>query len=61
VPRGLRGGSSALDYYGSQHSADGFQTEPRFLGTEPSPAFVRSPEDNGCGERFIRILKGNLL
>ena len=28
---------------------------------ESSPAFVREPEGNGCAERFIRILKENLL
>ena len=32
-----------------------------FLGIESSPAFVRSPEGNGCAERFIRTLKENLL
>ena len=38
-----------------------FQAELRFLGIESSPAFVREPEGNGCAERFIRTLKGNLL
>lgn len=38
-----------------------FQKELRFLGIESSPAFVRAPERNGCAERFIRTLKGNLL
>ena len=28
---------------------------------ESSPAFVREPEGNGCAERFIRVLKENLL
>jgi hypothetical protein len=32
-----------------------------FLGIDSSPAFVRSPEGNGCAERFIRTLKENLL
>jgi putative transposase len=41
--------------------ADDFQKEPRFLGVESSPAFVRAPEGNGCAERFIRTLKENLL
>ncbi|TVQ36953.1 MAG: IS3 family transposase, partial [Geminicoccaceae bacterium] len=31
------------------------------LGLESSPAFVREPEGNGCAERFIRVLKENLL
>ena len=38
-----------------------FQAEVRFLGIESSPAFVREPEGNGCAERFIRVLKENLL
>ena len=38
-----------------------FQKEIAFLGIESSPAFVRSPEGNGCAERFIRTLKENLL
>src|SRR4051794_38897012 len=32
-----------------------------FPGIDSSPAFVRSPEGNGCAERFIRTLKENLL
>ena len=32
-----------------------------FLGIEPSPAFVRQPEGNGCIERFFRTLKEQLL
>ena len=38
-----------------------FQAEVRFLGIESSPAFVREPQGNGCAERFIRVLKENLL
>jgi putative transposase len=30
-------------------------------GIESSPAFVREPEGNGCAERFVRVLKKNLL
>ena len=41
--------------------SDAFQKELAFLGIESSPAFVRAPEGNGCAERFIRTLKGNLL
>src|SRR5215207_5688372 len=33
----------------------------KLLGIESSPAFGRAPEGNGCAERFIRILKENLL
>ena len=41
--------------------SDDFQSEIRFLGIEPSPAFVRQPEGNGCIERFFRTLKEQLL
>jgi len=47
--------------HGSQYMSDLFQTEIRFLGIESSPAFVRSPEGNGCIERFFRTLKEQLL
>ena len=45
----------------SQYVSHHFQAEIRFLGIESSPAFVREPEGNGCPERFIRVLKENLL
>jgi putative transposase len=47
--------------HGSQYMSDHFQKELVFLGIDSSPAFVRSPEGNGCAERFIRTLKENLL
>ena len=47
--------------HGSQYVSHHFQTEIRFLGIMSSPAFVREPEGNGCAERFIRVLKENLL
>lgn len=47
--------------HGTQYVADAFQTEIKWLGIEPSPAFVRAPEGNGCAERFIRTLKEQLL
>ena len=47
--------------HGSQYLSDDFQTELRFLGITSSPAFVRAPEGNGIAERFIRILKEQLL
>ena len=47
--------------HGSQYVSHHFQTEIRFLGVTSSPAFVREPEGNGCAERFIRVLKENLL
>lgn len=46
---------------GSQYTSDHFQEELRFLGIKSSPSFVRSPEGNGCSERFIRTLKEQLL
>lgn len=47
--------------HGSQFMSDPYQEEVRFLGIEPSPAFVREPEGNGCAERFVRTLKEQLL
>ena len=47
--------------HGSQYVSHHFQTEIRFRGIMSSPAFVREPEGNGCAERFIRVLKENLL
>jgi putative transposase len=43
--------------HGSQYMSDHFRKELAFLGIDTSPAFVRSPEGNGCAERFIRTLK----
>ena len=47
--------------HGSQYVSHHFQGEIRFLGLASSPAFVREPEGNGCAERFIRVVKENLL
>ena len=47
--------------HGSVYMSEDFQNEIRFLGIEPSPAFVRQPEGNGCIERFFRTLKEQLL
>jgi putative transposase len=62
--------------HGSQYVSHHFQSELRFLGIASSPAFVREPEGpvscaditpwdraepDGCAERFIRVLKENLL
>lgn len=47
--------------HGSVYMSDDFQTEVQFLGIEPSPAFVRQPEGNGCIERFFRTLKEQVL
>jgi putative transposase len=58
---GIAHGLELRHDHGSQFLADDFQRELAFLGIEPSPAFVREPEGNGCAERFIRTLKENLL
>jgi len=47
--------------HGSVYMSDDFQNEIKFVGIEPSPAFVRQPEGNGCIERFFRTLKEQLL
>ena len=47
--------------HGSVYMSDDFQSEIKFVGIEPSPAFVRQPEGNGCIERFFRTLKEQLL
>ena len=54
-------GHALLHDHGSQYVSHDFQAEIRFLGIGSSPAFVREPEGNGCAERFIRVLKENLL
>ena len=47
--------------HGSPFVSHAFQDEIAFLGIESSPSFVRSPEGNGCAERFVRTLKEQLL
>ena len=47
--------------HGSIYASDDFQNELDFLGMESSPSFVREPQGNGCAERFIGLLKENLL
>ena len=47
--------------HGSVYLSDDFQNELAFLGMESSPSFVREPQGNGCAERFIGLLKENLL
>jgi putative transposase len=58
---GIARGLKLRHDHGSQFLADDFQAEIAFLGVASSPAFVREPEGNGCAERFIRVLKENLL
>ena len=59
--KGIASGLKVRHDHGSQFVAGDYQRELVFLGIEPSPAFVREPEGNGCAERFIRTLKENLL
>ena len=59
--KGIAAGLRLRHDHGSQYVSHDFQAESRFLGIESSPAFVREPEGNGCAERFIRVLKENLL
>ena len=59
--KGIAAGLRLRHDHGSQYVSHDFQAEIRFLGVESSPAFVREPEGNGCAERFIRVLKENLL
>ena len=47
--------------HGSQYVSRVFQEEVAFLGIASSPAFVREPQGNGIAERFVRVLKENLL
>ena len=47
--------------HGSQFTSHRFQEELKFLGIEPSPAYVKEPETNGCAERMIRTLKEQVL
>ena len=47
--------------HGPAYMADDFQDELKFLGLQSSPSFIREPEGNGCAERFIGLLKENLL
>jgi len=60
--KGIVGSELQLRHdHGSQFVSHAFQEEIAFLGIPSSPSFVRSPEGNGCVERFIRTLKEQLL
>ncbi len=54
-------GTKVRHDHGSQFISHTFQDEPKTLGIESSPSFVRQPGDDGCVERFIRPLKEQLL
>jgi transposase InsO family protein len=57
----IAGGLQLRHDHGSQYVSHDFQKELAFLGIQSSPAFVREPEGNGGAERFVRVLKENLL
>jgi putative transposase len=59
--KGVADGLQLRHDHGSRYVSHDFQAELRFLGIRSSPAFVREPEGNGCAERFVRVLKENLL
>jgi len=59
--KGVASGLTLRHDHGSQFIADDFQTEIQFLGIKDSASFVREPQGNGIAERFVRILKENLL
>jgi transposase InsO family protein len=57
----VAGGLKLRHDHGSQYVSDVFQNEVAFLGIKSSPSYVREPQGNGIAERFVRILKENLL
>ncbi len=57
----IAGGLKVRHDHGPAYMADDFQDELKFLGIESSPSFIRQPQGNGCAERFIGLLKENLL
>jgi len=57
----VAGGLKLRHDHGSQYVSDMFQNEVAFLGIKSSPSYVREPQRNGIAERFVRILKENLL
>lgn len=59
--KGIAAGLRLRHDHGSQYVSHDFQVEIRFLGIGSSPAFGREPQGNGCAERFIQLLKENLL
>ena len=61
VAKDIAAGLSTRHDHGSRSMAHDFRREVAWLGATSSPAFVRAPEDNGCVERFVRILEKNLL
>jgi transposase InsO family protein len=54
-------GLSVRHDHGSQFMSEVYQNELRFLGARSTPAYVGEPQGNGIAERFVRLLKKNLL
>jgi transposase InsO family protein len=59
--KGAAAGLTLRHDHGSQFISEDFQREIAFLGIKDSPSYVREPQGNGIAERFVRILKENLL
>ncbi|PTN33182.1 integrase core domain-containing protein [Desulfonatronum sp. SC1] len=59
--QGVATGLKLRHDHGSQFISEVYQDELKYLGIESSPAYVREPQGNGIAERFVRILKENLL
>lgn len=59
--KGVAAGLTLRHDHGSQFISEDFQREIAFLGVKDSPSYVREPRGNGIAERFVRILKENLL
>ena len=59
--QGVAEGLAIRHDHGSASMSNDFQKELTSLGMKCSPSFVREPEGSGCAERFIRMLKENLL
>jgi len=54
-------GLSIRHDHGSQYISKKFQAELRFLGITSTPSYVREPQCNGVAERFIKMLKEQIL
>ena len=54
-------GLSIRHDHGSQYISKKFQSELRFLGITSTPSYVGEPQCNGVSERFIKMLKEQIL
>ena len=55
-----RGLSLRMDH-GTQYLSDHFQNQLKYWGISPSFAFIEQPQTNGVAERFIRIIKEQVI